>query len=186
MSAPYAWSDLFPAADLVTEGPDRPGGDPGGYLLRPPASESEIRRLEERLGLGLPPSYRQFLLHADGWGTDEDEYCIRSVATIGWLRDLEPWMAEGWGPDGETPRSVPDDLYFVYGEEQDCIHLREEYVPDTLLVGHWDQGVALLNPHVKTPEGEWEAWFLAPWLPGANRYRSFWDLMEAEECRTLG
>ncbi|MFG1827191.1 SMI1/KNR4 family protein [Microbispora bryophytorum] len=179
MSAPYAWSDLFPAAAPLTEGPDHPQGAPGG-CLRPPAGESEIRRLEERLGLELPPSYRQFLLFADGWGAEDDEYCIRSVATVGWLRDLEPWLAEAWGPEGETPRSVPDDLYFVYGKEQDCINLREEYVPDTLLVGHWNDGVTLLNPQVKTPEGEWEAWFLAPWLPGASRYRSFWDLMEAE------
>jgi hypothetical protein len=26
--------------------------------------------------------------------------------------------------------------------------------------------------------GEWEAWYFAPWMPGANRYRSFWDLMD--------
>jgi hypothetical protein len=71
---------------------------------------------------------------------------------------------------------VPDELYFVYGLEQDSIHYRGEYVPDTLLAGYWDDGVALLNPHVSTAEGEWEAWYLAPWLPGANRYRSFWDL----------
>ncbi|MEU4579478.1 hypothetical protein [Nonomuraea sp. NPDC023979] len=32
------------------------------------------------------------------------------------------------------------------------------------------------TPHVSTTEGEWEAWYLAPWLPGANRYKSFWDL----------
>ncbi|GAA3069341.1 hypothetical protein GCM10017600_22580 [Streptosporangium carneum] len=130
------------------------------------------------MGLDLPPSYRQFLLFADGWGAEDDEACIRSVATVGWLRDLEPRLAEAFRPDGETPRSVPDDLYFVYGKEQDCIDLREEYVPDTLLVGHWNDGVTLLNPHVKTPEGEWEAWFLAPWLPGANRYVSFWELMK--------
>ncbi|GGO18592.1 hypothetical protein GCM10011574_43360 [Microbispora bryophytorum] len=49
----------------------------------------------DRRSRELPPSYRQFLLFADGWGAADDEYCIRSVATAGWLRDLEPWLAEG-------------------------------------------------------------------------------------------
>lgn len=40
--------------------------------------------------------------------------------------------------------------------------------------------VYLLNPRVVTPDGEWEAWYFAHWLPGAVRYRSFWDLMNDE------
>ncbi|WP_157099505.1 SMI1/KNR4 family protein [Microbispora sp. ATCC PTA-5024] len=178
MSVQYAWSDLFPAEEPMPEGPDRPpiGPDDG---LHPPASELEVSQLEERLRMSLPPSYRQFLLFANGWGVDE--YSLRPVADVGWLRDLEPWMVESWSsPEGEKPWSVPDDLYLVYGEEQDCVHLREEYLPGTLLVGHWDDGEFLLNPHVKTADGEWEAWYLAPWLPGANRHRSFWDLMKGQ------
>ena len=27
------------------------------------------------------------------------------------------------------------------------------------------------------PEGEWEARYVASWMPGARRYRSFWELM---------
>lgn len=30
--------------------------------------------------------------------------------------------------------------------------------------------------------GEWEAWYLAHWLPGAVRYPSFWHLMN-DECK---
>lgn len=41
-------------------------------------------------------------------------------------------------------------------------------------------GLYLLNPRIVTAEGEWEAWFFAHWLPGANRYRSFWELMQGE------
>ncbi|HEY3110361.1 MAG TPA: hypothetical protein VGL23_16490 [Chloroflexota bacterium] len=36
-----------------------------------------------------------------------------------------------------------------------------------------------------TPEGEWEAWFFANWYPGASRYRSFWELMQAEHASFL-
>ena len=43
-----------------------------------------------------------------------------------------------------------------------------------------DSAIYLLNPEVVTAEGEWEAWLFANWLPGASRYRSFAELMEAE------
>ncbi|MFI7454048.1 SMI1/KNR4 family protein [Nonomuraea sp. NPDC049714] len=176
MTTKRAWSDLFPAEEPAAEGSDQPplGPEHGLHL---PADELEVSRLEERLGTILPPSYRQFLLFANGWGVDE--YSLRPVPEVGWLRDLEPWMIECWTPKGGESWTVPDDLYFVYGKEQDCGHLRMEYLPDTLLVGHWDDGVFLLNPHIKTSDGEWEAWYLAPWLAGADRHRSFWDLMKA-------
>ncbi|WP_182905882.1 SMI1/KNR4 family protein [Microbispora sp. H13382] len=175
MSAQYAWPELFPARHQVTDGSDHPAVSPLGDLFSP-ATEAEVRELEERLGVELPPSYRQFLLSANGWGSDDD-CCLLRVEEVGWLRDVDPSIAESWSaPKPENSWSVPDELYFVYGLEQDSIHFRGEYVPDTLLLGYWDDGAALLNPHVSTVEGEWEAWYLAPWLPGARRYRSFWDL----------
>ncbi|GGK63623.1 hypothetical protein Ppa06_19840 [Planomonospora parontospora subsp. parontospora] len=175
MSAQYAWPERFPARHSVTEGSDHPAVSPLGDL-HPPATGAEVRDLEERLGVELPPSYRQFLLSANGWGNDDD-CCLLRVEAAGWLRDADPSIAESWSaPKPEDSWSVPDELYFVYGQEQDSIHYRGEYVPGTLLIGYWDDGVALLNPHVRTSEGEWEAWHLAPWKPGANRYRSFWDL----------
>ncbi|MFE3451429.1 SMI1/KNR4 family protein [Nonomuraea sp. NPDC059194] len=175
MSAQCAWSERLPASHPVTEGFDHPAVSPLGDLY-PPATEAEVRELEERLGVQLPPSYRQFLLFANGWGSDDD-CCLLRVEEVGWLRDVDPSIAESWSePKQDNSWSVPDELYFVYGPEQDSIHYRGEYVPDTLLTGYWDDGVALLNPHVRTAEGEWEAWYLAPWKPGAKRYRSFWDL----------
>jgi hypothetical protein len=38
------------------------------WLGTAPAAPQEIGALESRLGTELPPSYRQFLLHSDGWG----------------------------------------------------------------------------------------------------------------------
>ena len=46
-----------------------------------------------------------------------------------------------------------------------------------------DGAVVLLNPKVVTPEGEWETWFFANWLPGAVRYRSLAEWL-ADERRT--
>jgi hypothetical protein len=45
--------------------------------------------------------------------------------------------------------------------------------------GSDDNGDYLLIPRVVT-DGEWEAWHLANFLPGASRFRSFADLMSDE------
>ncbi|MGN9787995.1 SMI1/KNR4 family protein [Nonomuraea sp. ZG12] len=151
----------------------------------PGASEAEILVHEERLGTRLPPSYRQFLQTSNGWllaeeENEESQDFLSPLVRIGWFRDIEPTYATGWfdnDPRRPLP-TVPDEEYFIYGEGQDCsLHFRTEYVADTLLIGAEDEGQFLLNPHIKTPDGEWEAWYLAHWLPGAQRYRSFWDLI---------
>ncbi|MEV0150211.1 MULTISPECIES: SMI1/KNR4 family protein [unclassified Nonomuraea] len=141
------------------------------------ASEDEIRQLEERLGTRLPPSYRAFLHVADGWGGGT----LRASGEVGWVRDLDEHLAAmGSENDKDTMPSASDEDYFVYGDDQDTVFYRPEYLPDMLLIGEFDAGVYLLNPHITPQEGEWEAWYLAPWLPGAQRFRSFWDLMNDE------
>lgn len=76
---------------------------------------------------------------------------------------------------------IPDADYLVYGAEQDCSRLRLQYLETTLEISEMgDSTIYLLNPSVITPEGEWEAWFFGNWLPGADRYPSFQELMQAE------
>ncbi|MFI6788810.1 SMI1/KNR4 family protein [Nonomuraea sp. NPDC050383] len=145
-----------------------------GQVASSGATEDEIRQLEERLGSGLPPSYRAFLHVANGWrgGT------LRATGEVGWVRDLDEYLAAMGSEDDEyAMTSASDEDYFVYGDDQDTVFYRPEYLPDMLLIGEFDDGVYLLNPHITTQEGEWEAWYFAPWLPGAQRFRSFWDLM---------
>ena len=51
---------------------------------------------------------------------------------------------------------------------------------NSLQISDWENSaIFLLNPQVISG-GEWEAWFYANWLPGANRYRSFWDMLRME------
>ncbi|WP_066362434.1 SMI1/KNR4 family protein [Herbidospora mongoliensis] len=154
-----AWDDLLQLA-----------GGPG-------VSEADLLLHEERLSVRLPPSYREFLMAADGWDPEKAlAPRLRPVAEVRWARDVDPYLAEGWGDD-DLPR-VPDEEYFIYGPEQDCsLHFRPEYLPDTLCVSIWDDGqIVLLNPAIVFPDGEWEAWDLASWHPGAVRYRSFREL----------
>lgn len=67
------------------------------------------------------------------------------------------------------------------GDGQDPVLFCVEYLQSMLEISEeGDSAIYLLNPNVVTPGGEWEAWFFANWLPGANRYRSFWEMMQAE------
>ncbi|MER5650694.1 SMI1/KNR4 family protein [Streptosporangium sp. NPDC002524] len=165
------------SAQLVAEHP------PPGWLGATGASETELARHEERLGVRLPPSYREFLQVTNGW--DKKTYSslhLLPVAELGWTRDVDPYLAEVWGPKPSSP-DISDEDYFVYGAGQDPMHIRDEYMPGTLYISEYLEGqVYLLNPHIVMSDGEWEAWSFATWKPGVTRFRSFWDLM-ADEFR---
>jgi HEAT repeat protein len=70
--------------------------------------------------------------------------------------------------------------YFNYSQ-QDSVHFDVKHLAQALCISDvGDSAVLLLNPMVVWPDGEWEAWFFANWLPGATRYRSFADWMHHE------
>jgi len=159
------------------------------------ATENQIVEAEVRLGIILPPSYREFLKISNGWGkTTHFIDKLWSTEEIEWFskRHQEDWI-DPWleGADFQTEQNltdelllspfVPDEVYFIYGEEQDPVTMRDEYMQTALEISDTgDSAIYLLNPQIITSNGEWEAWFLASWLPGAKRYRSFWEMMEAE------
>lgn len=151
-----------------------------GKLTFPPASEAEIAAAEARLGQTLPPSYRAFLQASNGlWMScfgETGRLC--PVDEIGLLIDLAPEDIGAWD-DTDLDRPSDED-YFIYGEGQDSVMMRTEYLPTAVVISALDEGEGqyLLNPQVVTADGEWEAWFMAHWLPGAIRYRSFADMLQ--------
>jgi hypothetical protein len=169
-----------------------------GWLGYPGATEEQISQAESRLGVKLPPSYREFLQVTNGW-RQTTPFIRRLWSTEGierfasrhqkWIEafthhhedtqgsfDHAIELDELW----EAP-SVADEAYFVYGEEQDCSQLRVEYLKTAIEISDvGEDAIYLLNPRVITEAGEWEAWFFADWLPGADRYSSFQEMMEAE------
>lgn len=157
-----------------------------GWLGYPGATAEQIACAEARLGTALPPSYRAFLMASNGWRhAGAFVHKLWSSTEIGWLvtrhrASIDAWM-EGEHPHGE-PIAIPDERYFVYGEGQDPVTMRSEYLERALDLSeeYGGNGIYLLNPQVVTPDGEWEAWFWAAWLPGANRCRSFQEMMVAE------
>jgi hypothetical protein len=150
-----------------------------GWLGLPGASEADLAATEARLDARLPESYRQFLAYSNGWrmlnafvenlwsAEEVERYAVRHADLV------DAWRR------GRTAGPVSDAAYFVYGAEQDPSVVRDEYLANVIEVSDYADGVLLLNPAVVFDDGEWEAWFFAPWLPGAKRYRSFWDMLQA-------
>jgi hypothetical protein len=151
-----------------------------GWLGFTGASEKQLEQAEARLGVRLPPSYRSFLATTNGWrttGTFIDR--LWSAEEIDWFTVRNQDWIDAYTEYGYSV--VSDQEYFVYGRGQDSALFRTEYLKSALEISDvGDSAILLLNPQVVSPQGEWEAWFFANWLPGAARYRSFWDLMQAE------
>jgi len=151
-----------------------------------PASPEELSELEGRIGAELPDSYKQFLATSNGWRQSGGLiYEVFPCEKVEWFRvNNQDWIHAYVEPaKGQPPMSAEE--HCVYGDDQDVCRFRVEYLQSTLLISDvGDSAVYLLNPEIKTASGEWEAWFFANWRPGAVRYRSFWDLMQAE-CRSF-
>ncbi|MBY0231388.1 MAG: SMI1/KNR4 family protein [Gemmataceae bacterium] len=155
-----------------------------GWLGFPPASDEEIKALEDRLATHLPHSCRSFLVTTDGWRTaGAFIYDLLPASRPCWFRERHQDWIDAWNEGAATvgePLPVSDEEYFVCGPEQDCCKFRDEYWQASLAIsGVGDSAICLLDPLVRTAEGEWEAWFFANWYPGAARCRSFREMMEA-------
>ena len=178
-----------------------------GWLGYPGATDEQIVKAEARLQRQLPPSYREFLKVTNGWrqtakGNDSFNHKLWSTDEIGGFVMRHPRWIEAFTDRHETadisledpdelddywnPIGISNDEYFVYGEEQDPSKIRIEYLRTAVEIS--DVGIDsiyLLNPQVVNSEGEWEAWFFADYLPGADRYPSFREMMEAEYANFL-
>lgn len=160
------------------------------WLGYPGAAEAEIADAETRLETTFPPSYRNFLAVSNGWlKLDGLIGRLWSTQEIEWLAARNQELIDAWTTGvaiGGGSFSVPDEVYLVYGDEQDPASLRDEYLQTALEIGgDSEQGLLLLNPQVTSEDGEWEAWLFANWLPGAERYRSFRELMQDRHRRLL-
>ncbi len=160
----------------------------GGWLGFPPATEGEILAAEARLKIALPPSFKGFLRVSNGWlWTTHAIDRVRGVKRVEWFRkENRRWISAYTKPASFEPRErLPDADYFAYGkfgQEFEPAHLKESLQISEI----GDSAVYLLNPQVIGKDGEWEAWFLASWLPGVRRYRSFEEMMRTEYTQFSG
>ena len=170
---------------LENNPPDLKSDTFSSEFFSPPISDNEILKHEKRLNTVLPPSYREFLKTSNGFKQlNSFIWNIFPLDKVEWAQDFDEAF---YMPHSMLPKSpsIPDEIYFIYGNEQDPITIRNEYLPKTLAISDWgDAAILLLNPQIKFGE-EWEAWMYATWLPGAFRYRSFEELMNDQYKKYL-
>lgn len=138
------------AGEWYVNAPARPH-----WLHRSPASTSAIKATETRLGLSLPASYREFLETSNGYPpySDFTGVGLLPVEEVGWLRDLDPLLIETY-------------LSTDFGD----VPLK---LPKSLLIGRLDGDSCRLLLVPADRAAEWECWFVAHWVPGERRHRTF-------------
>lgn len=142
--------------------------------------EENILELETRLGTKLPSTYRNFLLAAEDWCHITMFVKFLPAKDVDWFYNTDKEWVDIWNEDTED-LDIPDDEYFVYGEEQDPVNIRREYMKSCLKISSDSDGyVFLLNPEIRNDNDEWESWSFGNKYPGAIRYKSFEKLMIAE------
>ncbi|WP_414548051.1 SMI1/KNR4 family protein [Anabaena sp. CCY 0017] len=174
--------DIKECRDDITREPKlTPELRKSGWLGYPGATEQQIISAESRLGIKLPPSYREFLKISNGWrNSDWTEMKLWSTDELEQFSTRNQDWIDAWVPYTDERPTVPDHVYFAYGEEQDCINLRREYLQNALEISSDsdDGDILLLIPDVVFDDEELEAWHFGDKLPGANRYPSFYELMQ--------
>jgi hypothetical protein len=180
------WSERIAQQDLDNYYGEERNFDPvHGY-----GTTGAIAATESRLGIALPPSYKEFLKASNGLKQPLEQLVTTGgdfwpAEEIDWFRVRNKEWIDAWidGENsyyrGEPAPETPDEQYFVYGSEQNPCDLRSRYMQNALEISHdGDAGIYLLISDVINEDGEWEAWHLASWLPGAGRFRSFEEMMK--------
>ncbi len=158
-------------------------------------NQDSLAKIEGSIAHKLPKSYRDFALVSGGrWFVESagsgdnntNESHLNPISTIGRFKDVDPMNLGFWDKarDGRPDRPIAPSDYYRYGyhekpaDRQDDSQFMWGYLGEMVKVGELEQGTAiLLNPREITADGEWEAWTLS-FKMGANRYRSFAELMQ--------
>lgn len=174
------WNELV--LDDVAPGQTLPEPASSAHsVLRPPAAEDEIAAAEDRLGVRLPPSYREFLLVSDGayadvWGPVLAEwqrpgptgaFGFLPVRETGWLRDTDPAIAEIWAESSDEPgQPTQTDCAEIWPWTPMARGLRiaTDHAPGTMCLVPFD-GLE-----------EWQLWIIAK--ETSEAYRSFRSMLE--------
>lgn len=174
------WSELV--LDDVAPGQTLPEpASSARSVLRPPAAEDEIAAAEDRLGVRLPPSYREFLLVSDGayadvWGPvladwhrpgPTGAFGFLPVRETGWLRDTDPAIADIWAESSDEPGRPTDTdgaEIWPWTPMARGLRIATDHAPGTMCLVPFD-GLE-----------EWQLWIIAK--ETSETYRSFRSMLE--------
>jgi hypothetical protein len=154
-------------ASWLTEGQRK-----AGWLGFDAAAEAEVVAAEQRLGVTLPPAYRNFLLASNGWnwigGLVDYPVDLLPADEIGWFAELEAELLDAW-TDPDAP---------IFDEEE------LERLNRCLLISADDGGSGhywLLHVDAAAEDGEPTVY---EWVPGSGGDLEPWDDFAALATRT--
>jgi hypothetical protein len=143
------------------------------------ADEEEIRAAEARLGLRLPPSYREHMLGSAAL-PGAHGLALLPVSRIDRFGRLEPEWLAGWMQGWDAAATMPAPEGRLRDDPADPATMATDQLAGTVVVSTVsDERILLMNPAAIDESGEWESWDFANWYPGAYRYPSFADLAKA-------
>jgi hypothetical protein len=143
----HEWSTHMSAPVTVPEWREFLTGPGTEWPGTQPADEDGVRAAEQRLGVPLPPSYRNFLLVSDGWAEmPTNAGTLQRVDAIGWYPEADPGMWTAWFGDRDFPE--------LESELRRCVLIST----DTYQGDVW----VLSADHIGA-DGEWRAY---EWWPG--------------------
>ena len=177
MTTTEAWKTFLHRHASAVKASEWPGS--------PGASNDQLTQTEKRLAINLPPSYRSFLHASNGWTqASRSVQILLPIEQIQWFRKVHREWIQAY--QFSEPLDLPEAEYFDYANS-DSVQFHPKHLQHTLCVSDiGDDAVLLLNPMVIWPDGEWETWFFANWLPGAQRFRSFADWFKHEHADLTG
>ncbi|MFF2848240.1 SMI1/KNR4 family protein [Streptomyces sp. NPDC058001] len=158
------WADSLPEGE--TRGEDDEAARQARWLGFPPASEDRIMAMEKRIGLRMPPSYREFLKVSDGWQhAGGFVWLLAGTKEARWHND-ESGLADVFEENLDED-SQPEEL-----READLWRrgLQLDVQSDAMYV--------LMDPEDVDEDGEWAVYTWAGWRAAPpERYPNFLEFM---------
>lgn len=148
-----------------------------GSILFDGASDQDIGEAESRLGLILPPSYKNFLKASNGLILPGGKFLPANE--IDWFKDK---VTDYYRIicDARFGLEVSDEEHRTYGDKQNPLLYCSNYLEDCVsisLIGDANM-FSVLNSKIRFEEGEWEAWYCCS-EEGCARYQAFNEFMGA-------
>nr|WP_321222917.1 SMI1/KNR4 family protein [uncultured Psychroserpens sp.] len=121
------------------------------WLGTKPASETEIKLTEKRLGIKLPTDYKEFLRITNGFSAPNDiEPTFEQIEQIDYLKNIDSFLIEVWNEDG-----IAD--------------IGKQLERSILIAGISEEQYFLLIPP-KTDSENWNYWKFSSWQPGEVKF----------------
>lgn len=123
------------------------------WLGTNPASESEIKLTQDRLGIELPTDYKKFISITNGFSAPNDiEPTFESINKIDYLKNIDNFIIEAYSIDG-----IED-----IGKQ----------LEKSILIGGINQEQYFLLIPPDLTNRKWKYWKFANWHPGEEEHES--------------